>query len=566
MRKQLIKRYQEGGATSKNGSPSQGQGNATLGKVNTDLKSLIPNGGFNFSNTPQTLGLTDAAKKALAFNVPNPSLFDKLKGFGQDALGALGGTSGAVGLAGNIAGSILGKPDINSGAYETVDNVLGIAQNLPVVGQYARFLKLGMNVINSLGAKKLQEVRKDQGVTDTLARSDGGYGNFRNLWDKASANSGKKVGFFTSADKYNKEIWNANAQMTTLEGITERQHDNDVLTAQMGDRWNERTMVDMNGGFGDISFGRLGLKIDILPKVHAILNTPKVVATLTEYEEETPLFKEGGKMNVIPEGSLHARLHHMENADGLTKKGIPVVSIQEGEQQAEIELNEIIFRLEVTKKIEKLMEDGSESAAIEAGKLLVKEIFENTDDRTGLIDTLKPEEKKQTTEDIVKNHQVFQKGGELPNLKSIEELVDLAIKQNPAFVQRIGDDMGYAEFTDEEGKIQRGTHLLSYAEDNGEYVVFPEIQMENGRLQYEKDWRKAFDKAKKTGNVIRFKDRSDAEKFTKEYKNSKQWKNYFDKWNQRYGSYKYGGIIEKLDTLSDKELQDLRKYLKIEEA
>jgi hypothetical protein len=95
----------------------------------------------------------------------------------------------------------------------------------------------------------------------------------------------------------------------------------------MGDRWNERTMVDMNGGFGNISFGRLGLKIDILPKVHAILNTPKVVATLTEYEEETPLFKEGGKMNVIPEGSLHARLHHMENAEGLTKKGIPVVSI-----------------------------------------------------------------------------------------------------------------------------------------------------------------------------------------------------------------------------------------------
>jgi hypothetical protein len=35
--------------------------------------------------------------------------------------------------------------------------------------------------------------------------------------------------------------------------------------------------------------------------------------------------------------------------------------------------------------------------------------------------------------------------------------------------------MGYAEFTDEEGKIQRGTHLLSYAEDNGDYVVFPEI-------------------------------------------------------------------------------------------
>ena len=95
-------------------------------------------------------------------------------------------------------------------------------------------------------------------------------------------------------------------------------------------------------------------------------------------------FKQGGQMNVIPEGSLHARLHHMEDADGLTKKGIPVVD-NEGNQQAEIELNEIIFRKEVTNKLEELSKDGSNKAAEEAGRLLVKEIFENTDDRTGLI-------------------------------------------------------------------------------------------------------------------------------------------------------------------------------------
>jgi hypothetical protein len=89
-------------------------------------------------------------------------------------------------------------------------------------------------------------------------------------------------------------------------------------------------MIDMNGGFGDIYFGKLGLKVSILPKVHAILNKPKVIDTLTELEDEVPEFKEGGKMNVIPEGSLHARLHHMENAEGLTRKGIPVVSIAEG--------------------------------------------------------------------------------------------------------------------------------------------------------------------------------------------------------------------------------------------
>ena len=105
------------------------------------------------------------------------------------------------------------------------------------------------------------------------------------------------------------------------------------------------------------------------------------------YKVSPKAFKEGGSMNVIPEGSLHARLHHMDNADNLTKKGIPVVD-NDGNQQAEIELNEIIFRKEVTDKLEKLAKDGSDEAAIEAGKLLVEEILNNTDDRTGLIDTI----------------------------------------------------------------------------------------------------------------------------------------------------------------------------------
>lgn len=105
-------------------------------------------------------------------------------------------------------------------------------------------------------------------------------------------------------------------------------------------------------------------------------------------------FAEGGKVNVIPEGALHARLHHMENADNLTKKGIPVVAEKEGgelEQQAEIEREEIIFRLEVTKKLEELLKKYSDdeasqkdkdSVAIEAGKLLVEEILNNTIDNT----------------------------------------------------------------------------------------------------------------------------------------------------------------------------------------
>lgn len=107
--------------------------------------------------------------------------------------------------------------------------------------------------------------------------------------------------------------------------------------------------------------------------------------------------EETSQKNVIPEGALHKNKHHMEHADGLTKKGIPVVDI-EGNQQAEIEHSEIIFTLEVTKKLEeyyqKFYSDDSsnaekEEAALEAGKLLVYEILENTEDRTGLIDVCK---------------------------------------------------------------------------------------------------------------------------------------------------------------------------------
>lgn len=104
----------------------------------------------------------------------------------------------------------------------------------------------------------------------------------------------------------------------------------------------------------------------------------------TKEELETPEIEETSQKNLIPEGALHKNKHHMEHTEGLTQKGIPVID-NSGEQQAEIELDEIIFTLEVTKKLEELYKEGTDEAAIEAGKLLVKEILFNTDDRTGLI-------------------------------------------------------------------------------------------------------------------------------------------------------------------------------------
>lgn len=99
--------------------------------------------------------------------------------------------------------------------------------------------------------------------------------------------------------------------------------------------------------------------------------------------------------NVIPSGALHAEKHHLGSVDrdyiGLTRNGIPVVSEEQGSliQHAEIERGEIILRLSLTKKLMELKAKGTYEAAIEAGKLLVDELNNNTRDNVGLIKTLK---------------------------------------------------------------------------------------------------------------------------------------------------------------------------------
>ena len=115
----------------------------------------------------------------------------------------------------------------------------------------------------------------------------------------------------------------------------------------------------------------------------------------------TPKLKQGGAVNVIPEGAFHSRKNNLpdEIAEHVTHKGIPVVTEEEGgrlQQHAEIERNEIIFHKEATEKIENWLEayNNAETQkekdliAIECGKYIANEILVNTQDNTGLIDTI----------------------------------------------------------------------------------------------------------------------------------------------------------------------------------
>lgn len=113
-------------------------------------------------------------------------------------------------------------------------------------------------------------------------------------------------------------------------------------------------------------------------------------------KKEIEQFKNGG--SIIPEGALHKNKHHIDDPklEGqITEKGIPVITIEEDGgiiQHAEIETGEIILEISISKQIEKLWKEGTDEAAIEAGKILAKEICRNTTDKTGLIKQAKKDE------------------------------------------------------------------------------------------------------------------------------------------------------------------------------
>lgn len=109
--------------------------------------------------------------------------------------------------------------------------------------------------------------------------------------------------------------------------------------------------------------------------------------------------------SVIPEGALHKNKNNIDL--DITKKGIPVITVKDDNvetfeeikeqedslvQHAEIEHNEIIFSKELTDFLEdkrkEWHESGDSNICLEVGMRLVKEIMENTDDNTGLIDKL----------------------------------------------------------------------------------------------------------------------------------------------------------------------------------
>lgn len=240
----------------------------------------------------------------------------------------------------------------------------------------------GLGIINSAFGKRANTINKDN---ETWEQQGSAYGGSLAKVDDALTKSGKKYGLFSNRarKKANAQISEAKRQQNLVADINEEAQD--AFAASNYSGIGLRNQIALNGGYRSMAIGRNGIKIldKELQWANSILNKTKA---------SVPEFKSGGKVNVIPEGALHKNKHHLEDVNpefkDITNKGIPVVSKEDGGelvQHAEIERNEIIFNLDVTNKLEELMKKGDDESAIEAGKLLVHEILNNTIDNTGIL-------------------------------------------------------------------------------------------------------------------------------------------------------------------------------------
>lgn len=218
-------------------------------------------------------------------------------------------------------------------------------------------------------------------ISDEVKDIQGAYGDSYGDLESAQKLSGKR--FLFGRKKANKFINEANETNQKMQDIAttntlrkQSDYGNDIMQQNLNRYAGTNYMYN--------AVGKQGMKLMSIEQAKLILMMRKNVE-----QEELQIFANGGAINIIPEGARHSRLNHLDEVhddfEDVTKKGIPVVTPTEDgdlEQVAEVECGEIIFSKSVTEKLEELMKDGSDEAAIEAGKLLVKEIIKNTDDKT----------------------------------------------------------------------------------------------------------------------------------------------------------------------------------------
>jgi hypothetical protein len=361
--------------------------------------TVTPNSGiFSKAKIGNTMNVAGGIADVVGSLIPQKEQSALTTGLNQgydaaaNAVSAIPGVGTIIGGAMKVGGMLsdgLTALGVGTDQMTTADKILD-----------SKFLKLTpLGLVNAIGAKKADTITKDNEAFEQVGSS---YGGTQSTVDDALTKSGKKYGLLSGGarNRANRQIHNAQMQQSKMSNIADEAQM--AFTASNNPLLGLGTQLQLNGGYqqNTVKAGKSGLKMDrdFAKRVVKLSKGKKSKVQKIQEEvraEEVAGFKNGGSVNVIPDGALHAHKHHLENVDEkfeeVTTKGIPVITEEKGgdiKQHAEVEREEIIFNLEVTKQLEKLMQDGSDEAAIEAGKLLVYEILENTVDNTGLLNTV----------------------------------------------------------------------------------------------------------------------------------------------------------------------------------
>ena len=355
-----------------------------LATANNMIQMKDPKGGTSLIKTDLNKFLGNVGKTGFLSKANGSLNKELIKGSGLSIGSA---ANGVLSVADRFIPQAEDKASkITSGVFNGLSTV---ASFVPGIGTLASVALKGLGSLFGAGVKSIKGNTANE-LVDTSSSYTGEDALASKKFGLLGLRGAKKYAGLVTRRQYNRDL----AANVLQEGKDDLLAANNVQQQQMKDT------LSKNGDdwmYTNTLSAKNGAKIKEVKRLSSLYNK-RLISKEPLKEGTTVEFKNGGSINVIPEGALHARKNNLTEInpelEGITKKGIPVISKEEGGemiQHAEIERSEIIFNLETTKKLESLREQYNKSEdkaekdnlAIEAGKLLAQQIMENTIDNTG---------------------------------------------------------------------------------------------------------------------------------------------------------------------------------------
>lgn len=355
-----------------------------LATANSMIQMKDPKGGTSLIKTDLNKFLGNIGKTGFLSKANGSLNKELIKGSGLSIGSA---ANGVLSVADRFIPQAEDKASkITSGVFNGLSTV---ASFVPGIGTLASVALKGLGSLFGAGVKSVKGNTANE-LVDTSSSYTGEDALASKKFGLLGLRGAKKYAGLVTRRQYNRDL----AANVLQEGKDDLLAANNVQQQQM------RDTLSKNGDdwmYTNTLSAKNGAKIKEVKRLSS-LYSKRLISKEPLKEGTTVEFKNGGSVNIIPEGALHARKNNLTEInpelEGITKKGIPVISKEEGGemiQHAEIERSEIIFNLETTKKLESLREQYNKSEdktekdnlAIEAGKLLAQQIMENTIDNTG---------------------------------------------------------------------------------------------------------------------------------------------------------------------------------------